>query len=222
MLPTSSRLRFLVAESEPPESRESRRQSVGRSSGETYVDALRGLATGAECHRIEPADANATLPAEASPASYDGVFLTGLPLHLYQETPETRRTSSSFGRCLPQACLPSAPAQSSRSPQLLRENGSPQRARMRGCFCPTDHTDGGRTHPSAFGPPPPPVMHRRCTRTRLRAYQRALRFLPAIGSLPCRPQRSVTMVESSGSAEPPEGRARRDCWGSASPSQRAA
>ncbi|WP_238296840.1 type 1 glutamine amidotransferase [Methylobacterium soli] len=99
-----------MAESEPPEAREARRASVGRSSGETYLDTLRSLAPGAECYRIKPADAGAGLPAGESLAGYDGVFLTGSPLHLYEETPETRRTvefmravfasgTPSFGSC---------------------------------------------------------------------------------------------------------------------------
>jgi GMP synthase (glutamine-hydrolysing) len=105
-----SKLRFLVAESEPPQARETRRESVGRSSGETYVDTLLSLAPGAECHRIKPVDAGAGLPAGASLTGYDGVFLTGSPLHLYKETPETRRAvafmravfaagTPSFGSC---------------------------------------------------------------------------------------------------------------------------
>ncbi|WP_336488803.1 type 1 glutamine amidotransferase [Methylobacterium nigriterrae] len=109
-VPSSPPLRFLVAESEPPDARASRRESVGRSSGETYLDTLLSLAPGAECHRIKPADAGAGLPAGASLVGYDGVFLTGSPLHLYRETPETRRTvafmravfasgTPSFGSC---------------------------------------------------------------------------------------------------------------------------
>ncbi|SDA27872.1 GMP synthase (glutamine-hydrolysing) [Methylobacterium sp. UNC378MF] len=105
-----SSLRLLIAESEPPEARESRRESVGRSSGETYIDTLLELAPGAQCDRVMPADAGAGLPAGTSLAAYDGVFLTGSPLHLYEETPETRRTvafmravfasgTPSFGSC---------------------------------------------------------------------------------------------------------------------------
>jgi GMP synthase (glutamine-hydrolysing) len=85
-------LRFLVAESETPEAREKRRDSVGRSSGETYLDILHKLAPGAACDRVQPADADAALPPGATLARYDAVFLTGSPLHLYMETPETRRT----------------------------------------------------------------------------------------------------------------------------------
>jgi GMP synthase (glutamine-hydrolysing) len=89
--PLPERLRFLVAESEPPEARESRRESVGRSSGETYIDTLRFLAPGAVCHRVKPADRGAALPDQAGLQGYDAVFVPGSPLHLYQDTPETRR-----------------------------------------------------------------------------------------------------------------------------------
>jgi GMP synthase (glutamine-hydrolysing) len=90
-LPLPEQLRFLVAESEPPKARESRRASMGRSSGETYVDTLRCLAPGAVCHRVKPADRGAALPERAELRGYDAVFVTGSPLHLYQDTPETRR-----------------------------------------------------------------------------------------------------------------------------------
>jgi GMP synthase (glutamine-hydrolysing) len=84
-------LRFLVAESEPPKARERRRESVGRSSGETYIDTLRFLAPEAVCHRVKAADRGAALPDQAGLQGYDAVFMTGSPLHLYQDTPETRR-----------------------------------------------------------------------------------------------------------------------------------
>src|SRR4051794_12089043 len=88
---TAPLLRFLVAESEPPEARQQRRNSVGRSSGETYLEVLRKLAPGARCDRVKPADAPADLPAGEAVAGYDAVFLTGSPLHLYDDTPEVRR-----------------------------------------------------------------------------------------------------------------------------------
>ncbi|WP_232628907.1 type 1 glutamine amidotransferase [Methylobacterium sp. Leaf118] len=88
---TSAGLRFLVAESEPPEARDKRRASVGRSSGETYLAILHRLAPGATCHRIMPADADAALPSGTALADYDAVFLTGSPLAVYEETPEVRR-----------------------------------------------------------------------------------------------------------------------------------
>ena len=106
----TGRLRLLVAESEPPEAREKRRASVGRSSGETFLATIEELAPGAICHRVKPADAGAELPRGEALAGYDGVFLTGSPLHLYEETPETTREvafmrevfasgTPSFGSC---------------------------------------------------------------------------------------------------------------------------
>jgi GMP synthase (glutamine-hydrolysing) len=84
-------LSFLVAESEPPQARDKRRRSVGKSSGETYVETLRALAPDARCHRVKPADAPSELPTGAALAGYDSVFVTGSPLHAYDDSPETRR-----------------------------------------------------------------------------------------------------------------------------------
>lgn len=107
---THTPLRLLVAESEPPQAREARRGSVGRSSGEMYLDVLRALAPEATCDRVKPADAGAGLPEGEMLEGYDAVFLTGSPLHLYQDTPEVRRDvafmravfasgTPSFGSC---------------------------------------------------------------------------------------------------------------------------
>src|SRR3712207_1335534 len=74
-------LRFLVAESETHEQREERRASVGRSSGETYLDTLRALAPDAACDLVRPAEAGAEAPGRAALAACDAVFLTGSPLH---------------------------------------------------------------------------------------------------------------------------------------------
>lgn len=82
-------LRFLIAESEPPAAREARRESVGRSSGETYQETLCSLMPGARCHQVRPAEESTRPPDDL--AAYDAVFLTGSPLHLYEETPEARR-----------------------------------------------------------------------------------------------------------------------------------
>ena len=103
-------LRFLVAESEPPEARDARRESVGRSSGETYIEALSRLVPGSRCDRVKPADADGDWPSGAGLGDYDAVFLTGSPLHLYEDSPEVRRElafmravfasgTPSFGSC---------------------------------------------------------------------------------------------------------------------------
>jgi GMP synthase (glutamine-hydrolysing) len=101
---------FLITESEPPEARQERRESVGRSSGETYIKALSALAPGATFHRIKPADAQAEIPDRASLQGYDAIFVSGSPLHVYEDIPETRREvefmrrvfasgTPSFGSC---------------------------------------------------------------------------------------------------------------------------
>jgi GMP synthase (glutamine-hydrolysing) len=84
-------LHFLVAESETPAAREARRASVGRSSGETYLDTLRALSPGATLDLIRPAEDGAAVPGRAGLDGYDAVFLTGSPLHVYEDSPEVRR-----------------------------------------------------------------------------------------------------------------------------------
>ncbi|MBB3693734.1 type 1 glutamine amidotransferase [Sphingomonas sp. BK580] len=84
-------LSFLVAESEPPAARARRRDSVGRSSGETYAALLDTIAPGARVTRVTPADEGATPLTAADIAAHDAVFLTGSPLHLYDDSPECRR-----------------------------------------------------------------------------------------------------------------------------------
>jgi GMP synthase (glutamine-hydrolysing) len=87
----TSPLRFLVVESETQQARRERRNRVGQSSGETYIDTLLALAPGARCDQVKPADRGAEWPDAAGLAGYDGVFFTGSPLHLYEDTPVVRR-----------------------------------------------------------------------------------------------------------------------------------
>jgi GMP synthase (glutamine-hydrolysing) len=47
-------LNFLIAESEPPQAREKRRRSVGKSSGETYESLLEHIVPGAQWTRVAP------------------------------------------------------------------------------------------------------------------------------------------------------------------------
>lgn len=148
-------LRFLVAEGEPRDAREARRESVGRSSGETYCDILGQLAPGALCHRITPADAECRLPDGASLAAYDAIFLTGSPLHLYDETPETRRSvafmraafasgTPAFGSC---AGLQLATIAAGGT---VRPGGAGREAAFARRITPTE---AGRTHPLLAGRP---------------------------------------------------------------------
>ena len=148
-------MRFLVAECEPPQAREKRRESVGRSSGETYLEVLHKLAPYAECERIKPTDSRAEIPSRETLTGYDGVFLTGSPLHLWQDSPEARRQiefmqsvfasgTPSFGSCagLQVACV--AAGGKVRSMGSRREAGFARRLVA---------TEAGRTHPLLDGRP---------------------------------------------------------------------
>lgn len=150
-----SGLRLLVAESEPPQAREERRESVGRSSGDTYRDIVSRIAPGAACHRIKPADADCALPAGETLAGYDAVFLTGSPLALYEETPEARRAvafmratfasgTPAFGSCAGLQLATVAAGGSVRPNRRGPEAGFARR------IVPTD---AGRNHPLLTGRP---------------------------------------------------------------------
>lgn len=148
-------LNFLIAESEPPEARAKRRQSVGRSSGETYETLLDAIAPDATWTRVTPADAGETGIGEGGLAQYDAVFLTGSPLHLYEDTPECRRIvdfmravfasgTPSFGSCAGLQVATVAAGGAVRSMGRQREAGFARR------IYPTSE---GRDHPLLAGRP---------------------------------------------------------------------
>lgn len=100
-------LNLLIAESEPREARDQRRDATGRSSGESYVDALRAIVPDARFDLYKPAEPGG-LPQALE--GYDGVFLAGSPLHLYHDNHEVRANvafmravfasgTPSFGSC---------------------------------------------------------------------------------------------------------------------------
>ena len=103
-------MRFLVVESETREQRVARRRAAGCTSAESYVATLRCIAPDTVCDVVRPHEAG---PAGELPGplnGYNGVFLSGSPLHVYQDTPETRRQlafmcavfasgTPSFGSC---------------------------------------------------------------------------------------------------------------------------
>jgi GMP synthase (glutamine-hydrolysing) len=148
-------MHFLVAESEPPEAREKRRESVGKSSGETYVDMLGELVPDASCDRVKPADADSVPMTATAIARYDAVFLTGSPLHVYDDTPEARREldfmrqvfasgTPSFGSCAGLQVAAAAAGGEVRSMGSRREAGFARRIAV---------TDAGRSHPLLRGRP---------------------------------------------------------------------
>jgi GMP synthase (glutamine-hydrolysing) len=148
-------MRFLVAESEPPAARKKRRESVGRSSGETFVKRLKKLAPGAACDRVKPADAGSIVPDAAGIHGYDAVILTGSPLHLYDDTAEIRREiefmravfksgTPSFGSCAGLQVATVAAGGKVRAMTARREAGFARRIVRQ---------DGGRDHPLLEGRP---------------------------------------------------------------------
>lgn len=148
-------MRFLIAESEPPAAREKRRASVGRSSGETFLRTLGDLVPGVDCIRVKPADADTEVPGVAALAEFDAVFLTGSPLHLYDDTPEVRRQvdfmravfasgTPSFGSCAGLQVATVAAGGTVRPMTARHEAGFARRIAA---------TDAGRHHPLLRGRP---------------------------------------------------------------------
>ena len=80
-------LKFLVAESETPEQRDARREHAGKSSGETYAATLEQLRPDAQITIVAPADDDARVLAAAEIGDFDAVFVTGSPLHVYDDSP---------------------------------------------------------------------------------------------------------------------------------------
>lgn len=82
---------YLIAQSELPAERAGRRRRAGRSSGETYAATLEQMQPGIRTTIISPADAEGAVPTDDWIAQFDAVFLTGSPMHVYDDTPEVRR-----------------------------------------------------------------------------------------------------------------------------------
>ncbi len=84
-------MRFLVVEGNVREAREAHRAGFGKTPGDSYADTVRSLTPGAICDIALPADEGANLPDPAGLESYDGIFLTGSALHIYQIAPPVTR-----------------------------------------------------------------------------------------------------------------------------------
>ena len=149
-------MKLLVAESETPDERAQRRAAAGKSSGETYAATLRDLAPGATVTVIQPADDDAPCHTPADLRASDAVFLTGSPLHVYDDTPEVRRQlafmraviaagTPSFGSCAGlQVAVAAAGGRVRRMPRRM-EAGVARRIVA---------TDAGRDHPLLAGRAP--------------------------------------------------------------------
>ncbi|MDZ7280464.1 type 1 glutamine amidotransferase [Sphingomonas sanguinis] len=155
---------YLIAQSELPEEREARRRRAGKSSGETYAATLEQMQPGIETTIISPADdAGAALSTDRL-AQFDAVFLTGSPMHVYDDSPEVRRQldfmtqvfaagTPSFGSCAGlQIAVAAAGGRVREMPERM-EAGIARRITP---------SEAGRSHPLLAGRPPSwdaPAIH---------------------------------------------------------------
>ncbi|WP_010217070.1 type 1 glutamine amidotransferase [Sphingomonas sp. PAMC 26621] len=157
-------LKVLVAESETVEEREARRAHAGKSAGESYAATLRQLRPDAEITIVAPADDDAPHYSVEALRAFDAVFVTGSPLHVYDDTPEVTRqiafmrrvfasTTPSFGSCAGlQLAVATAGGKVRRMPERM-EAGIARRITP---------TEAGRAHPLLAGRAPSwdaPAIH---------------------------------------------------------------
>lgn len=150
-------MRFLVADCEPAEARDSRRALVGRSLGETVADLLAALAPGAALEHVSPADPGASTPDVSALAGQDAVFLTGSPIHVHDGSPQSEAMiafmgdvfasgTPSWGSCAGlQVAVAAAGGEVRPMPDERREAGVTRRISA---------TEAGRSHPLLAGRAP--------------------------------------------------------------------
>ena len=157
-------LHYLVAESETPDEREARRQHNGKSAGESYAATLSQLRPGAEVTIVAPADNDARRFEPIELRSFDAIFLTGSPLHVYEDSPEVARQlafmrsvfasgTPSFGSCAGLQLAVAAAGGTVRKMPARMEAGIARRITA---------TEAGRDHPLLAGRPPAwdaPAVH---------------------------------------------------------------
>lgn len=92
MLDVSSRpLRLLVVDGNTRAQRESHASGYGAQPAEAYAAEIAAIEPGVVTDICLPADEGANLPDGAGLQSYDGIFLTGSALHIYQIEPAVTR-----------------------------------------------------------------------------------------------------------------------------------
>ena len=92
MIETSARpLRLLFVDGNMHETREGLRKAYGMAYGEAYAAEIAAIAPDIVSDICLPADEGANLPDSAGLESYDGIFLTGSALHIYDITPPVTR-----------------------------------------------------------------------------------------------------------------------------------
>lgn len=156
-------MRFLVVESETKEDRAARRESAGKSAGESYAATLEQLCPGAVTERVTPSDADTPAISPGDIAAFDAVFVSGSPLHVYDRCPEVGRQidfmravfasgTPSFGSCAGlQLAVAAAGGGVRKMPRM--EAAIARRITT---------TEAGRDHPLLAGRPPAwdaPAIH---------------------------------------------------------------
>ncbi|MDR6114717.1 MULTISPECIES: type 1 glutamine amidotransferase [unclassified Sphingomonas] len=146
---------YLIAQSELPDERQARRQRAGKSSGETYAATLKQMQPGVETSIVSPADDDGAMPSVERLAAFDAIFLTGSPMHVYDDGPEVRRQLDfmtrvfaagvpSFGSCAGlQIAVAAAGGRVRKMPERM-EAGIARRISA---------TQAGRAHPLLAGRP---------------------------------------------------------------------
>ena len=148
-------LRLLIAESETPEARERRKSSTGRSSGETFAATLVELQPGADVELTRPVEEGTPEWSSEALSGYDGIFLSGSPLHAWEDSPPVQRhkrfmhaafssATPCFGSCAGLQVAVAAAGGSVRSKPGRHEAGLARRITP---------TDAGRRHPLLDGRP---------------------------------------------------------------------
>jgi GMP synthase (glutamine-hydrolysing) len=92
--------RILVVEGNPRASREALIAAGARVTADLYVATLGKVVPQATCDVVRPTDADATLPAGAALAAYDGIAWTGSSLNVYNRMPEVERQIALMRACL--------------------------------------------------------------------------------------------------------------------------
>jgi len=84
-------LHLLVVEGNTRSDREPYRATFGRTASQSYAVTLRELAPDAECEIVFPADPDDALPNGAGLEAFDGIFITGSALNVYDGGPAIER-----------------------------------------------------------------------------------------------------------------------------------
>jgi GMP synthase (glutamine-hydrolysing) len=90
-------LRFLVVEGNSREARLVYKGGLGLMPCEAYAAALQEIEPAAVCDLAFPADEGANNPDAGGLAGYDGIFITGSALNIYDRTPESLRQIDFMG-----------------------------------------------------------------------------------------------------------------------------